>query len=74
MTMAPPSKSKITSSAADHIRAFNVAAVAYKTQPSERALADVEKILAVLSKITDVSGDFAVDGIPLSGRGEREAH
>jgi hypothetical protein len=53
--MAPPSKGLKTSSA-DHIRAFNVAAAEYKALASERTLADLEKILAVLTKITDVSG------------------
>jgi hypothetical protein len=53
--MAPPSKGLKTSSA-DHIRAFNVAAAEYKALSSERTLADLEKILAVLTKITDVSG------------------
>jgi hypothetical protein len=53
--MAPPSKGLKTSSV-DHIRAFNVAAAEYKALASERTLADLEKILAVLTKITDVSG------------------
>ncbi len=63
--MAPPSKGKSAAnspSSADHIRAFNVAVAEYRQQvainsnSSTRALAELEKIVPVLAKISDASG------------------
>jgi hypothetical protein len=64
--MAPPSKGRTTaatSSFVDHIRAFNVSVAELRIQQansgsnsSSKALPDLEKILPVLSKITDTSG------------------
>ena len=65
-TMAPPSKGKTaalgisSSSFVDHMRAFNVAVAEYKLahaqQSTSRALADLEKILPVLTRISDPAG------------------
>ena len=64
--MAPPSKGKTaalgisSSSFVDHMRAFNVAVAEYKLahaqQSTSRALADLEKILPVLTRISDPAG------------------
>lgn len=48
--MAPNSKGKV---AADHVKAFNVAVTEYKTKACEKALAEIDRILAVLAKISD---------------------
>eukprot|EP00090_Calanus_glacialis_P002035 TRINITY_DN11524_c0_g1_i1.p1 TRINITY_DN11524_c0_g1~~TRINITY_DN11524_c0_g1_i1.p1 ORF type:complete len:825 (+),score=377.38 TRINITY_DN11524_c0_g1_i1:53-2527(+) len=50
--MAPSSKGKVAS---DHVKAFNVAVAEYKAKACEKALAEVDKILAVLVKISDSS-------------------
>jgi len=50
--MAPASKGKVAS---DHVKAFNVAVTEYKSKACEKALAEIDKILAVLSKISDSS-------------------
>jgi len=49
--MAPSSKGKI---ALDHVKAFNVAVSEYKIKACEKALAEIERILAVLLKISDI--------------------
>jgi len=48
--MAPSSKGKV---ATDHVKAFNVAVSDYKAKSCEKTLAEVDKILSVLSKISD---------------------
>eukprot|EP00092_Neocalanus_flemingeri_P107418 GFUD01137871.1.p1 GENE.GFUD01137871.1~~GFUD01137871.1.p1 ORF type:complete len:824 (-),score=300.44 GFUD01137871.1:355-2826(-) len=50
--MAPSSKGKVAS---DHVKAFNVAVTEYKSKACEKALAEIDKILAVLAKISDSS-------------------
>ena len=48
--MAPSSKGKVAS---DHVKAFNVAITEYKSKACEKALAEIDRILAVLAKISD---------------------
>lgn len=51
--MGPTSKGKTST---DHIRSFNVAVHELKTKKhSDKVMADVEKVLTILSKITDMS-------------------
>ena len=50
--MAPVSKGKV---GLDHVKAFNVAVTEWKCQRSEKVLGEVERILAVLCKISDLS-------------------
>ena len=50
--MAPASKGKVAS---DHVKSFNVTVTEYKSKACEKALAEIDKILAVLSKISDSS-------------------
>jgi len=50
--MAPSSKGKV---ATDHVKAFNVAATEFKSKASEKSLVEIDKILAVLSKISDAA-------------------
>ena len=50
--MAPASKGKVGS---DHVKAFNVAVAEWKAKPSDKVLTELDRILAVLSKISDVS-------------------
>ena len=50
--MAPASKGKVGT---DHVKAFNVAAAEWKSKPSEKILAELDRILVVLSKISDPS-------------------
>lgn len=51
--MGPTSKGKTST---DHIRSFNVAVHELKTKKhSDKVMADVEKVLMILSKITDMS-------------------
>jgi len=50
--MAPSSKGKVAS---DHVKAFNVAITEYKSKACEKALAEIDRILAVLAKISDPS-------------------
>ena len=50
LTMAPSSKGKVAS---DHVKAFNVAITEYKSKACEKALAEIDRILAVLAKISD---------------------
>jgi len=48
--MAPNSKGKV---AVDHVKAFNVAVTEYKAKTCEKGLAEIDRILAVLTKISD---------------------
>ena len=50
--MAPSSKGK---SQAEHVNTFNSLVAAYKVKPTEKMLSDLEKIVPVLSKVSDVS-------------------
>ena len=50
--MAPVSKGKVGT---DHVKAFNVAVAEWKSKPSEKILSELDRILAVLSKISDAS-------------------
>ena len=50
--MAPRSQGKV---ALDNVHAFNIAVTEYKIKTCEKTLAEIEKILTVLSKITDFS-------------------
>lgn len=50
--MAPASKGK---SQTDHVKAFNDLAAAYKARQSDKLLSDMDKVLAVLAKVSDVS-------------------
>jgi len=50
--MAPSSKGKV---ALDHVKAFNVAVTEYKAKACEKGLAEIDRILAVLAKISDAS-------------------
>ena len=50
--MAPHRQGKV---ALDNVNAFNVAVTEYKIKPCDRSLADIDKILSVLSKISDAS-------------------
>ena len=50
--MGPTSKGKTS---LDHIRAFNVAVQEYKLRHSDKSLADIEKLLVILGKMTDMA-------------------
>jgi len=50
--MAPNSKGKV---AVDHVKAFNVAVTEYKAKSCEKGLAEIDRILAVLAKISDAT-------------------
>ena len=50
--MAPVSKGKVGS---DHIVAFNVAVTEWKSKRTEKVMAELDRILSVLSKISDHS-------------------
>ena len=50
--MAPASKGKVGT---DHVKAFNVAVAEWKAKPSDKVLTELDRILAVLSKISDGS-------------------
>jgi hypothetical protein len=50
--MAPASKGK---SQTDHVEAFNDLAAAYKARQSDKLLSEMDKVLAVLGKVSDVS-------------------
>ena len=57
--MAPHRQGKV---ALDNVGAFNVTVTEYKLKPSEKQLAEIDKILGVLSKITDFSSLTASSG------------
>ena len=50
--MAPSSKGK---SQAEHVNTFNSLVAAYKVKPTDKMLSDLEKIVLVLSKVSDLS-------------------
>ena len=50
--MAPYRQGKV---ALDNINAFNISVTEYKLKHCDKTLAEIEKILTVLSKITDLS-------------------
>ena len=50
--MAPSSKGK---SQAEHVNTFNSLVSAYKVKPTDKMLSDLEKVVAVLSKVSDLS-------------------
>ena len=51
--MAPHRQGKV---AMDNINAFNIAVTEYKIKHCDKTLAEIEKILSVLSKVSDVTG------------------
>ena len=57
--MAPHRQGKV---ALDNVSAFNVTVTEYKLKPSDKQLAEIDKILGVLSKITDFSSLTASSG------------
>ena len=57
--MAPHRQGKV---ALDNVSAFNVSVTEYKLKQCEKQLADIDKILGVLSKITDFSSLTANSG------------
>ena len=51
-SMAPSSKGK---SQAEHVNTFNSLVSAYKVKPTDKMLSELEKVVVVLSKVSDIS-------------------
>ena len=51
-SMAPSSKGK---SQAEHVNTFNSLVSAYKVKPTDKMLSELEKVVVVLSKVSDLS-------------------
>ena len=50
--MAPKTAGK---SQSDHVKAFNLLVASYRARPSDKLLSELDKMLAVLAKISDTS-------------------
>ena len=50
--MAPSSKGK---SQAEHVNTFNSLVSAYKVKPTDKMLSELDKVVVVLSKVSDLS-------------------
>ena len=50
--MAPASKGK---SQGEHLATFNSLAAAYRARPTDKLLQEMEKVVAVLAKVSDMS-------------------